>query len=1135
MVAIDENLRSVGAPTNLKADPTTKPDNKRKNTTTENNYLVFNTPDQFSKLPQDKQFTPISSEIERLETKLKLFQPLTEDEYVEYFLLTGNDEAAKLLNKKISGQFLDPEEIVKLDAWMKFPLAKDKEIAELLIKKKLSNNLSEEEEIKLNNALFELEVAQNIRQQERMEEQQFVEERNKKLDEDAKNKTEKLPPPRKILSKEEISERKKAIESIRNPVEKRFETIKLQLEEIDSIEDENIRKTERAKLEKDGSLDFYYQCVANPRFKDLINEVNQLEKEFAEKFTPQIKELQEKLQALKLEKEKAKEEGKLEEWFAKSSVELEKLEEEIMRINLELEKETEKIDKLEKKYKYRTNIEDELITWLNNQVKTLKSTLNKDIESQVRDLHDKSDVINKFKDKYNEIMAPILELEEKVIAKQKAGIEKLDDEVRDLRKKINELCADENMQKVEAKLTKLQEEIENSDTFKRLKSKQSSVSSYMPLTKVEQDILEQYKKISALLNDVKNYKNNSSGMKGDLLAATESEEERTARLEEYKKNHSYSPPREPTEAEKVVAGVLGGIGKHIIMPIIENPVVTGIVIAIPVTLVAIGAAKAAAVVIGGYALISAVGAIFHAVDGIKEAKKGNTQEATEHFTATTFYGWFSTKGLKHAWNKLFGIEEASPSIVQTLPPKTKQKPIPPTQEKNTVESKSLEEYIPSIFKRMIQKNPEGIPPVNEGPPKDIPYLNPKNPEPMDPFKLRKLFSVLKKKMDKMKGDRPPKSQNNSGVEPAKEEVQNFLEKLKAMGPPKEPPKNPNITDDLVNKAIKDIFGIELPPAKPNRPTGPPPPLNKVKFLDEDATKAFIAEQIQKYPSIKDLWSNLQNPIFGKVKAFKVGDETCHIIWLRTKLPMTEFKSIEPGSVLAKYLASKPGSKEHAIFQECEGLLMNAFAEAKSKFPNGIKTPSGFVIEGSTDFGMESGYIALGIRVNGKVHVESLLKALESGNERKVQQILESIKAEFSHEITHRIRINNDLESPYAIFSRDIKDEIAEHVIQFLHSPSRNLRFVRQLHDSIRKPNKGFYNQAQVASLKVLFKKLSDNTACKYKPKDYTPHEISKAIESISESEREAVIQKITEEILFESGDSLKNTANSIPDIEIPER
>jgi hypothetical protein len=326
-------------------------------------------------------------------------------------------------------------------------------------------------------------------------------------------------------------------------------------------------------------------------------------------------------------------------------------------------------------------------------------------------------------------------------------------------------------------------------------------------------------------------------------------------------------------------------------------------------------------------------------------------------------------------------------------------------------------------------------------------------------------------------------------------------------PPLKPPERSATA--LPQKLPNGINAPPPPPQKlPNRinSTAAQPAQQKVEELNSEKKKMYFQQKVT------PMWRQTLGDAERRSSVYSSERGSNHIIWIIDGRG-NPTRSVGKNTVTYKYLSSPENAPEHATLVHAEKMLMQAFADAKNMFPPKTKLDDGFAIyQQGKDAGMTTGN-ALGIGVNSD-NTDQLLTLLaqaeKTGNYSMVDRHINWIKSAFAHEMTHNTRGKMD-DSP-----RLNANEVPSHAVQFLSvwDKDAGLFFtgrIVQLRTTPRSTPERIH--AELGGLNLVQQKLSGNSHCNYKPKDYSPAELQKAIRSIPENIRQDVIKEITADIL----------------------
>ncbi|MBT5236818.1 hypothetical protein HOL63_00425 [Candidatus Peregrinibacteria bacterium] len=319
------------------------------------------------------------------------------------------------------------------------------------------------------------------------------------------------------------------------------------------------------------------------------------------------------------------------------------------------------------------------------------------------------------------------------------------------------------------------------------------------------------------------------------------------------------------------------------------------------------------------------------------------------------------------------------------------------------------------------------------------------------------------------------------------------------GPPPPPPMRNK-------KRPPPAIGVmKSSPESKKDPLLPSIQLSDINVLTGDQRKAYIKSKMN-----NPLWIRSLGAAQRRMTVFPSKENTHHILWVKDNSGPTN--TVGAKTLSYKYLMSPEGSLEHSIFLEGEKMMMKAFADAQSMFPKNVKVATGFTVESmSADTGMSHGNL-LGYKVNtdNTNRLFTLIaEARKTGDYSKVESHIDWIKSAFAHETTHAAR--NDLDNLPGLNA----NEVPSHAVQFLTIWDKPDRFFSQRISSLKnKPLSSFGRiHGELGGLKVVQEKLIACSDCSYKPKDLTPVELKKAIESIPEAKRGSVIDTMVAELV----------------------
>ena len=325
--------------------------------------------------------------------------------------------------------------------------------------------------------------------------------------------------------------------------------------------------------------------------------------------------------------------------------------------------------------------------------------------------------------------------------------------------------------------------------------------------------------------------------------------------------------------------------------------------------------------------------------------------------------------------------------------------------------------------------------------------------------------------------------------------------------PKPPPppkrKSPPPSHTPQNKSI-------LPPP-------PPPPKMKIRGSDSkgiDSGEVKHADQKDKKEYLEKhrtpLWLQTLRDSKRRMAVYTNGRESAHIYWIK-KSGQSMIPRINPDSVTGRYLAQEEGTRDNRILLEAEKAVMQSFSEAKSMFPEGKCDCRGIVVVSQgEDVGLTTGN-ALGIAMNS-TNTDNLIRAFEladkSDSDAYIRYQKALIKSGIVHEMTHNIR--GGLDDAKNLKGNLKENEVPSHANQFLSIwDSKSSFFTSRLNDlEMERPDSVGRIHAEIGGLHRVYRQLNSLDMARYKPRNFTPQELVKSIESISESQRHAALKRM---------------------------
>lgn len=281
-------------------------------------------------------------------------------------------------------------------------------------------------------------------------------------------------------------------------------------------------------------------------------------------------------------------------------------------------------------------------------------------------------------------------------------------------------------------------------------------------------------------------------------------------------------------------------------------------------------------------------------------------------------------------------------------------------------------------------------------------------------------------------------------------------------------------------------------------------------------------QTDENKSLGNGWYRLSPFLNGWVKVINTGLDVPSSVWFMVyvKEPASlyygvPYKSVPKKSLIYSHILSKAPDKQN-VLRRFENEVTDAFLKAKRFLsPIAVLSQSGLEITN-----LKKAFMSVrglfGIEVSYE-EVDSFLKAIENNNEEDIKNFRTFFKTAFVHEIVHELREE-------FIEEDDTGQEIASYAIQFLAGFGDNTildKYLNGVLKDVKKINKDevehtSYFKDIITSLKLVQQKLKECSSCTYHPKDYSPSELNKAINSIPKHRKEKVLKKITDKILDDS-------------------
>lgn len=256
-------------------------------------------------------------------------------------------------------------------------------------------------------------------------------------------------------------------------------------------------------------------------------------------------------------------------------------------------------------------------------------------------------------------------------------------------------------------------------------------------------------------------------------------------------------------------------------------------------------------------------------------------------------------------------------------------------------------------------------------------------------------------------------------------------------------------------------------------------------------------------------------ILGNAKfeanVYSVDGRQCHVVWVIDG-NASVFNGVGRQSPVYKCLTSAEKTAERALLAEAEKMLMQAYIDAQDLLPAAVRANKGFVIlrQGSGT-GMTTGS-KLGIHMNDmsvNQLLGQLLYAKQTGDYRLVQSTLSNIKSYFAHEYTHNLR--GALDNMPKLNA----NEVPSHAVQFLSVWDQYDTFFSSRVSTLKSnPPKNMERlHAELGGLRLIQSKLESHLLCTIKPKNYSPSELKRAIESIPQAKRQEVLKEFAKDIV----------------------
>ncbi len=239
-----------------------------------------------------------------------------------------------------------------------------------------------------------------------------------------------------------------------------------------------------------------------------------------------------------------------------------------------------------------------------------------------------------------------------------------------------------------------------------------------------------------------------------------------------------------------------------------------------------------------------------------------------------------------------------------------------------------------------------------------------------------------------------------------------------------------------------------------------------------------------------------------------------IIWTNEEAQSLDkpYLPIPKNSFIHKCMRSN-NPKYKQILEKGEKILIRSYLEAEKFFneKDKEKIPLKFELVGEHGFGMETNNARKSIQV-AYPSFNRLLFNIWKNNKNAIDTYQIFFKSSFAHEMTHFIR--EELE--YNRKNRGL--EIATHIVEILASDGEHLMVTNKYAAAIEKTFKSpkeyrSYRKDIVHGLLILHQILSEKKECLYKPKDFFPDELHKAIKSIPENIREGILKDLAQSIL----------------------
>ena len=239
-------------------------------------------------------------------------------------------------------------------------------------------------------------------------------------------------------------------------------------------------------------------------------------------------------------------------------------------------------------------------------------------------------------------------------------------------------------------------------------------------------------------------------------------------------------------------------------------------------------------------------------------------------------------------------------------------------------------------------------------------------------------------------------------------------------------------------------------------------------------------------------------------------------WIKQDAALPGKEGVTKKSLIYDYITN-PNPQKEKVLQAFEQILIDTFFAAKR-----------FIAEhDEIQYGLEIMYgQGWAMALNKDISIEiahttadHLLKAIRDNDTNILDKTKQYFKGAFAHEMTHKLRSE-------FIAEEDVGQEIASHAVELLVCGGDNPMSDEKFEWIIDNPIAS-YPQDMFATLKVLEQKFLRNKDCLYKPKDFTPKELNKAMKSIPEHKREKILQKIAKEIINSLPIELLRTAAGV--------